>query len=59
MALGSSLLRTLLRPDVRNLEAMVLANTAHQKSLGRLHYDAGPAHIIAQNENLLRQLHAK
>lgn len=59
MALGSSLLRTLLRPDVRNLEAMVLADTANQKSLGKLHYDAGPAHIIAQIENLLRQLHAK
>ncbi|MBB2673162.1 UNVERIFIED_ORG: AcrR family transcriptional regulator [Rhizobium esperanzae] len=59
MAVGSSLLRTLLRPDVRNLEAMVMADTSKQKSLSKLHYEAGPAHIIAQIEALLRQLHAK
>jgi len=59
MAVGSSLLRTLLRPDVRNVEAMVMADTTNQKSLGKLHYDAGPAHIIAQIEVLLRQLHDK
>jgi AcrR family transcriptional regulator len=59
MAVGSSLLRTLLRPDVRNVEAMVMADTTSQKSLSKLHYEAGPAHIIAQIEALLRQLHAK
>nr|WP_249816021.1 TetR/AcrR family transcriptional regulator [Bradyrhizobium sp. 138] len=59
MAVGSSLLRTLLRPDVRNVEAMVMADTTNQKSLSKLHYEARPAHIIAQIEALLRQLHAK
>lgn len=59
MAAGSSLLRTLLRPEVRNAEAMVMADTPNQKSLSKLHYEAGPAHIIAQIEGLLRQLHAK
>jgi AcrR family transcriptional regulator len=58
-AVGSSLLRTLLRPDVRNVEAMVMADTPNQQSLSKLHYEAGPAHIIAQIEALLRQLHAK
>lgn len=59
MAAGSSLLRTLLRPEVRNVEAMVMADTPNQKSLSKLHYEAGPAHIIAQIEGMLRQLHAK
>ncbi|NSZ66520.1 TetR/AcrR family transcriptional regulator [Agrobacterium tumefaciens] len=59
MAAGSSLLRTLLRPEVRNVEAMVTADTSNQTSLSKLHYEAGPAHIIAQIEGLLRQLHAK
>ncbi|MBA8904192.1 TetR/AcrR family transcriptional regulator C-terminal domain-containing protein, partial [Phyllobacterium sp. P30BS-XVII] len=59
MAAGSSLLRSLLRPDVRNVEAMVMADTPNQTSLSKLHYEAGPAHIIAQIEALLRQLHAK
>ncbi|AYM09087.1 TetR/AcrR family transcriptional regulator [Agrobacterium tumefaciens] len=59
MAAGSSLLRSLLRPEVRNVEAMVMADTPNQKSLSKLHYEAGPAHIIAQIEGLLRQLHAK
>lgn len=59
MAVGSSLLRTLLRPDVRNVEAMVMTDTPNQKSLSKLHYEAGPAHIITQIEALLRQLHAK
>ncbi|MCD1267134.1 TetR family transcriptional regulator [Shinella sumterensis] len=59
MAAGSSLLRSLLRPEVRNAEAMVMADTPNQKSLSKMHYEAGPAHIIAQIEGLLRQLHAK
>ncbi|MDK4713288.1 TetR/AcrR family transcriptional regulator [Rhizobium sp. CNPSo 4039] len=59
MAVGSSLLRTLLRPDVRNVEAMVMADTPNQKSLSKVHYEAGSAHIVAQIETLLRQLHAK
>ena len=59
MAAGSSLLRTLLNPDVRSVEAMVMADKTNQKSLGKLHYDAGPAHVIAQIEALLRQLHAR
>ena len=59
MAVGSSLLRTLLRSDVRSVEAMVMADKTNQKSLSKLHYEAGPAHVIAQIEALLRQLHAK
>ncbi|HWW26673.1 MAG TPA: TetR/AcrR family transcriptional regulator [Caulobacter sp.] len=59
MAVGSSLLRTLLRPEVRGVEAMVMADKTNQKSLGKLHYEAAPAHVIAQVEALLRQLHAK
>ena len=59
MAVGSSLLRTLLRSDVRSVEAMVMADKTNQKSLSKLHYEAGPAHVIGQIEALLRQLHAK
>lgn len=58
-AAGSTLLRALLRSDVRSVEAMVMADKTNQKSLGKLHYEAGPAHVIAQIEALLRQLHAK
>ncbi|WP_278498113.1 TetR/AcrR family transcriptional regulator [Pantoea vagans] len=59
MAAGTLLLRTLLRPDVSSVEAMVMADKTNQKSLSKLHYEAGPAHVIAQIEALLRQLHAK
>lgn len=59
MAVGSFLLRTLLSPDVRNVEAMVMADKTNQKSLSKLHYEAGPAYVIVQIEALLRQLHAK
>ena len=59
MAVGSSLLRALLRSDVRNVEAMVMADKTNQKSLSKLHYEAGPAHVIAQIEILLRQMQAK
>jgi AcrR family transcriptional regulator len=59
MAVGSSLLRTLLSPDVRSVEAMVMADKTNQMSLSKLHYEAGPAHITAQIEALLRQLDAK
>ena len=58
MAVGSSLLRTLMRPDVRSFEAMAMADKTNQNSSSRLHYEAGPAHVIAQIEALLRQLHA-
>ncbi|MEN4559761.1 TetR/AcrR family transcriptional regulator [Pantoea agglomerans] len=59
MATGTLLLRTLLRPDVSSVEAMVMADKTNQKSLSKLHYQAGPAHVIAQIENLLCQLHEK
>lgn len=59
MAVGSSLLRTLLSPDVRSVEAMVLADKTNQKSLSKLHYEAGPAHVLAQVEAVLHRLHAK
>ncbi|OEZ92233.1 putative HTH-type transcriptional regulator TtgW [Janthinobacterium sp. HH106] len=59
MAVGSSLLRTFLNPDVRRIEAMIMADKTSQQSLSKLQYEAGPAHVIAQIEALLRQLHAK
>ncbi|MGY3149498.1 AcrR family transcriptional regulator [Bradyrhizobium sp. USDA 3397] len=59
MAVGSLLLRTLLRPDVRSVEAMVMADKTNQTLLSKLHFEAGPAHVIGQIEALLRQLHAK
>lgn len=59
MAVGTLLLRTLLRPDVSSVEAMIMADKTNQKSLSKLHYEAGPAHVIAQIEALLCQLHAK
>ena len=59
MVVGSSPLRTLLSPEVRRVEATIMADKTNQKSLSKLHYEAGPAHAIAQIEALLRQLHAK
>ncbi|MDH2434830.1 TetR/AcrR family transcriptional regulator [Pokkaliibacter sp. MBI-7] len=59
VAVGSFLLRTLLSPDVRSVEAMIMADKTNQKSLSKLHYEAGPAYVIAQIEALLRQLHVK
>jgi hypothetical protein len=38
---------------------MIMADKKNQKSLSKLHYEAGPAHVIAQIEAMLRQLHAK
>jgi hypothetical protein len=38
---------------------MVMADKTSQNSLSKLHFEAGPAHVIAQIEALLRQLHAK
>lgn len=58
LAVGSFLLRTLLSPEVRNVEAMIVADKTNQQSLSKLHYEAGPAYVIAQIEELLRQLHA-
>lgn len=58
VAVGSFLLRTLLSPEVRNVEAMIVADKTNQRSLSKLHYEAGPAYVIAQIEDLLRQLHA-
>ncbi|WP_132087167.1 TetR/AcrR family transcriptional regulator [Caulobacter sp. BK020] len=59
MAVGSSLLRTLLAPNVRSVEAMIMADKTNQRSLGKLYYEAAPAHVIAQIEALLRRLQAK
>lgn len=58
MAVGSSLLRTLMSPNVRSVEEMVVADKTNQESLAKLHYEAGAAHIIIQVEALLRQLNA-
>ncbi|PRW89635.1 TetR family transcriptional regulator [Pseudomonas simiae] len=59
MAVGTFLLRTLLSPEVRSVEAMIMVDKAKQKSLSKLHYEAGPAYVTAQIEALLRQLHAE
>ena len=59
MAVGTFLLRTLLSPDVRSVEAMIMVDKTNQTSLSKLHYEAGPAYVIAQIEALLRQLHGK
>ncbi|MCY1410580.1 Bacterial regulatory protein, tetR family [compost metagenome] len=59
MAVGKFLLRTLLSPEVRSVEAMIMVDKTKQKSLSKLHYEAGPAYVIAQIEALLRQLHAE
>ena len=59
MAVGSSLLRTLLNPEVRGVEAMIMADKTNQKSLSKLQYEVCHLHVIAQIEALLRQLHAK
>ena len=37
---------------------MVMADTTNQPSLSRLHYEAGPAHIITEIEAFLRRLSA-
>lgn len=59
MAVGTSLLRTLLSADVRRVEAIIMADQTNQQSLSKRHYEAGPAYVITQIEALLRQLHAK
>ncbi|GEP04372.1 TetR/AcrR family transcriptional regulator [Methylobacterium oxalidis] len=59
MAAGSSLLRTLLNSEVRSVEAMIMGDKTNQKSLSKLFYEAAPAHVMAQIEALLRQMHAK
>ena len=38
---------------------MIMADKTNQESLSKLHYEAGPAHVIAQIEAVLRRLHAK
>jgi len=59
LVVGASLLRTLLSPDVRSVDAMIMADKTNQKSLSKQFHEAGAAHVIAQIEALLCQLHAK
>ncbi len=59
LAVGMSLLRLLLSPQVRSVETMIMADKTNQASLSRLYYEAGPARFIGQIEALLRQLHDK
>lgn len=59
MEVASSLLRTLLSPDVRHVEGMIMADKTNQQALSKRHYEAGPTHVVAQLETLLSQLHAK
>ncbi|MET0527336.1 MAG: TetR/AcrR family transcriptional regulator [Microvirga sp.] len=58
MAAGTSLLRTLLSPDVRSVEFMIMADKANQRSLSKLFHEAGPTHVMGQLENLLRRMHS-
>src|SRR4051794_11013894 len=55
MAVGSSLLRTLLRSDVRTPQAMGMAGKTRRKALRQLHFGAGPAPGLAGNGALVRQ----
>ncbi len=59
VALGSSLLRTLLSSEVRSVEAMIAADKSNQESLSKLFYEAGAGHVIAQIEVLLRKMHGQ
>eukprot|EP01030_Chromulinospumella_sphaerica_P012849 gene12849-12640_t len=59
MAVGSLLLRTLLRADVRSVEAMVMADKTNPAAVSKLHFESGPVHVMTQIEALLRQLHMK
>ncbi|MBW8733934.1 MAG: TetR/AcrR family transcriptional regulator [Asticcacaulis sp.] len=59
LAVGKSLLRLLLSPEVRNVETMIMADKTNQKSLSKLYYDAGPARFVHQIATLLHQLDAK
>lgn len=59
LAVGISLLRLLLTPEVRRVETMVMTDKSNQKSLSKLHYEAGPVRVVTQIEALLRQLHEK
>lgn len=52
-----SLFRTLLNPEVINVEAMILADKTNTETLSKLHFEAGPASIISQVETLLEHLH--
>jgi len=56
---ASSLLHTLLSPDVRSVEAMIMADKTNQKALSKLFYEAGPAYVVGQIEATLRRLHAQ
>jgi TetR/AcrR family transcriptional regulator, mexJK operon transcriptional repressor len=57
IAAASTLLRTLLSPDVHNVEAMIMADKKNQASLSKLFYEAGYVYVIAQIEALLHKLH--
>lgn len=59
LAVGMSLLRLLLSPEVRSVEAILMADKTNQASLTRLCYEAGPARFRNQIGALLRQVHAK
>ncbi len=58
VASASFLLRTLLSPNVRSVEAMIMSDKTNRNSLSELFFEAGPAHVISEIEALLRQLHA-
>lgn len=57
LAVGNSLLRLLLSPDVRSVTDMIASDKANQARLSRLFFDAGPVRFLGQIESLLRRLH--
>lgn len=56
LAVGTSLLRLLLSPDVRSVEEMIASDKTNQARLTRLYFEAGPVRFLSQIEKLLRRL---
>jgi TetR/AcrR family transcriptional regulator, mexJK operon transcriptional repressor len=57
LAVGTSLLRLLLSPDVRSVREMIASDKTNQARLTRLYFEAGPVRFLSQIEKLLRHLH--
>jgi TetR/AcrR family transcriptional regulator, mexJK operon transcriptional repressor len=57
LAVGISLLRLLLSPDVRGVKGMIASDKTNRAQLTKLFFEAGPMRFLGQIENLLRHLH--
>ncbi len=56
LAAGEGMLWLLMSDEARGVEAMIVADAANRNQLAQLYYEAGPKRIVAQIEELLRQL---